>query len=326
MHIQQVLDLGALRAFHAVAAAADDHDYVALPAGRLEELVPLLDGKERAGELVLMYLGAVGDSPVGVLTLRLPTLDNLGSANLELHIHPDHRRRGHARELLRFGIGEVQARGRNRIFMEVPAGADGSDPQALSLVTEVGAKPVLEEYRRLLDLERNPVGEPMTAPVGYRVLQWVDRAPGSVVDGAAYLLGRMTLDAPMGDMDYEQEKWDAARYREMEQAAIARRRLRVATAVVHVESGAVAGITDIAVNPDHPTVSYQWATIVDPDHRGKRLGMVLKTWNHQLLKERVPDAAFVNTWNAASNTFMVGVNEALGFERLERWTEWQLDL
>jgi GNAT superfamily N-acetyltransferase len=324
VQIQQVHDLATLRRFHDVASASNDHDYVAMPADPFEELVPLLDGKERAGELAFLYLWTSEGVPVGTVTLTLPTLDNLLSAHLDLSVHPDHRRRGHARELLRFGIAEVQARGRNRVFMEVPTLTDG--PPALALMTEVGAKPVLDDFRRLLDLSTHPAGEPAPVPAGYRVVQWVDHAPDEVVDGAAYLTGRMTLDAPMGEMDYEQEKWDAARYRDKEQAAQASDRMRIATAVVHDQSGAVAGITDIGVNRSDGRVAYQWDTIVDPDHRGHRLGMVLKTWNHRLLTEQVPDVRFVNTWNAASNTFMIAVNDAMGFEPVELWTEWQLDL
>ena len=326
MDIHQVTDPAALEAFHAIETAAHDHDHASLPAATVEELLPLLDGQERAGELALLYVGVSQDIPVGVLTLRLPTLDNLSSANLGLCVHPARRRAGVARLLLAFGIEEVQRRGRSRVFMEVPSGAEGSPAQALSLMDSVGAKPVLENYRRLLDLATHPVGDPLPAPDGYRVVQWVDRCPEAVVDGVAYLMGRMTIDSPMGEMDYEQEKWDANRYRANEQAAVARDRLRLATMIVHVESGAVAGVTDIGVNRSRPQIAYQWDTIVDPDHRGQRLGMVLKTWNHRHLVTEVPDVRFVNTWNAASNAYMVAVNDELGFEPVEKWTEYQLDL
>ena len=41
---------------------------------------------------------------------------------------------------------------------------------------------------------------PPAPPAGYRVVQWADVAPDALVDGIAYLLHRMVLDAPMGDM------------------------------------------------------------------------------------------------------------------------------
>ncbi len=109
----------------------------------------------------------------------------------------------------------------------------------------------------------------------------------------------MTLDAPLGDMDYEPESWDVARLRASESRSMARQ---------------------------DPRVASQWDTIVDPAHRGHGLGVVLKSWNHRQLVDLVPEVACVNTRNAVANRHMVAVNEAFGFEPVETWTEYQLDL
>lgn len=326
MHISLVSDLAALEAFHAIESVANDHDYVALPADPITELVPAIGGEEIAGELTLLYLGLRDGEPAGIVSLRLPTHDNLSSANLDLSVHPSLRKQGVATELLDFGIAEVKRRGRSRVFMEVPSSGEGVEAPAAALMKRVGARPVLDDYRRLLDLQKRPPGPPLEAPEGYRVVQWVDRCPDELVDGVAYLVGRMSTDAPLGDMDYEPEVWDATRYRAKEASAQARDRMRVATAVVHAKSGEVAGITDIGVARSRPEISYQWDTIVETSHRGRRLGMVLKSWNHQYLVEMAPGVRFVNTWNATSNSFMIAVNVELGFEVVDRWTEYQLDL
>jgi GNAT superfamily N-acetyltransferase len=313
-----------LEDFHAVEAAVMAHDWVGLPADPIEEWLPLLERPETAGERVQLYLGREAGAPVGTLTLRLPTLDNPTVVNGELSVHPDHRRRGHGRGLFRLLIDETRSLGRSRILGAVGS-RPGQRPLAQRMLDEIGAKPVLEETRRMLDLRQHPPTPRCDVPEGYRMVQWLHRAPAELVDGCAYLLGRMTLDAPMGDMDYDQEKWDAARYREHEQSAIDRQRLRVATAAVH-DSGQVAGMTGIGVNARSPEVGYQWDTIVDPDHRGHGLGLALKTWNHALLVETVPGVRYLNTWNASSNSFMIRVNEALGFRAVDTWTEYQLDL
>jgi GNAT superfamily N-acetyltransferase len=326
MDITQVTSLPTLEAFHRVEVAEHEHDFIALPADPLEELLPLLEGKEKAGEISYLYLATDGSDPVGTITLRLPTLDNLTTVNLALSVHPRRRRQGVATALLAFALEEVQRLGRRRVFMEVPSSVDGGDPQAAALLRMVGAKPVNEDHRRLLDLSLQPPGAALPAPEGYRVVQWVDQCPDELVDGVAYLSGRMSIDAPMGEMDYEPEVWNAARYREKEATAISRGRKRMATAVVHAMSGSVAGVTDIGVNLSRPEYAYQWDTIVEPTHRGQRLGMVLKTWNHRHLVTEVTDAHYLSTWNAASNTFMIAVNDALGFRPIERWTEYQLDL
>ncbi|MFN2540483.1 MAG: GNAT family N-acetyltransferase [Mycobacteriales bacterium] len=323
MHIAPVVTRTDLEGFHAVEAAAMAHDHVGLPAEPLEEWLPFLDEPEIAGERVQLYVGREDGQPVGALTMRIPTLDNLAVVNAEVRVHPDHRRQGHGRQLVDRLIAETQGLGRTRIFNAVASFPD-RPPLAQRLLDDLGAKPVIEDVRRVLDLHEGPLPR-CEVPQGYRVVQWKDRAPNELVEGCAYLMSRMTLDAPMGDMDYEQEKWDAARYRDMERAARDRHRLHVTTAAVHT-SGQVAGITDVAVNLTAPEVASQWETIVDPDHRGHGLGLVLKTWNHALLAETAPAVRYLNTWNAASNTFMIRVNDALGFRPVETWTEYQLDL
>lgn len=220
----------------------------------------------------------------------------------------------------------MQRSGRTRVFFEAPAPLDMGDGAAGPLLRAAGARPVLEEHRRLLDRDAHPVGAAAATPAGYCLVQWLDRCPDALVEGAARLAGRMTTDAPLGDMDYAPERWDVDRYRSSEADAAARGRLRVATAVVHEATGELAGITDIGVNRSRPEIAYQWDTIVDPDHRGHGLGRVLKQANHRQLFDAVEAVRWINTWNAASNSHMVQVNDTLGFQPMERWLEWQLDL
>lgn len=324
--LHPVTDLNDLTTYWQVESAVQEHDFVALPADPLEDMVSLLDDRPQAGERVLLHLAVDQGRPVAVMRLELPVLDNLVLANVELLVHPDHRRRGLGRQLLTASLGLVREHGRSRVLLEAPAPLSGGEGAAGPLLRSVGARPVLDEARRLLDLTRHPVTEPVPAPAGYRVVRWRDTCPDDVVEGAAYLMGRMTVDAPMGEMDYEPERWDVARYRDKEATAIARGRTRFATAAVHEASGTVAGITDIGVSNRRPEVVYQWDTIVDPPHRGHGLGMVLKSQNHAQLVAAVPQVRWVNTWNALSNTHMLRVNDALGFEPAERWLEWQLEL
>ncbi len=326
MDLSPVTTLEQLHAFSAVETASHAHDFVGLPADPVQELVPLLDGKPHAGGLTRLHLASSGGVPVGTLTITLPLLDNLSTATLNGQIHPDHRRRGLGRQLLAAGIAAVRDEGRTRVFVEAHAPVTSGDGPAGPLLRSTGARPVLDEHRRLLDLSVHPPGPMPTAPAGYRLVQWQDRCPDELVDGAAYLMGRMTTDAPMGEMDYEPERWDAERYREKEGDALLRGRRRVATAVLCEGDGSVAGITDIGVNRSRTEVAYQWDTIVDPDHRGHGLGRALKQANHSLLVDAVTGVRWVNTWNAASNAHMVRVNDALGFRPMERWLEWQLDL
>jgi GNAT superfamily N-acetyltransferase len=326
MRITEVKDLPALRDFPAVEEVALCHDHVALPVDPIEERLPLLEGKMPAGEHVTLHVGYDGSTPVAALSVAMWTLDNLTSANVEGYVHPSHRRRGHGQRLMEHAVDVVRSAGRSRVFISAPWLPDGGEGPSFPLLRAFGAEPKLDDLRRLLDLQAFPVQAPPAAPAGYRVVQWADIAPDELVDGVAYLLHRMVLDAPMGDLDYEPEKWDAARYRESEASAMRRNRTRYTTVVVHEETGEVAGLTELCVNHSRPDVGCQWNTIVDPRHRGHRLGILLKAWNHWAVVDAVPQLRWVNTWNATTNRFMIDVNEAMGFRVSERWTEWQLDL
>lgn len=326
MRITEVKDLATLQDFHAVEEASFSHDHVALPVDPIEEFLPVLEGQHPAGEEVSLYAGYQGTTPVAALSVTLFTLDNLSSANVEGHVHPAYRRQGLGRELMQHAVDVVRNAGRTRVFVEAPWLPSGEEGPAFPLLRAFGAKPALVDCRRLLDLQAFPTGTPERVPAGYRLVQWADRAPEELLDGLAYLLHRMVLDAPMGEMDFEAEKWDAQRYRDAEDSAICRRRTRFTTVAVHEETGTVAGLTEVCVNLVRPELAYQWNTIVDPEHRGRKLGLVLKSWNHRAVVEAVPELRWISTWNATSNAFMIEVNEALGFRPSENWTEWQLDL
>jgi GNAT superfamily N-acetyltransferase len=211
------------------------------------------------------------------------------------------------------------------VFFEVPSPYPDGPAPAEDMLREVGARPVLREVRRLLDLTQAPPAPPPPPPAGYRLVQWVDRVPDELVDDMAHLMHRMSTDAPLGDMDWEPELWDAARYRAREDEATAQGRARIATLVVSEEAGRAVGFTEVGVSRFEPGTAYQWETIVEREHRGHGLGLVLKAHNHRLLAERSPQSRWLNTWNAESNTHMIAINEQLGFRPVEYWTEWQLD-
>jgi hypothetical protein len=65
---------------------------------------------------------------------------------------------------------------------------------------------------------------------------------------------------------------------------------------------------------------------VAAEHRGHRLGLLLKVANLDQLRRFLPEVRYLNTWNADVNAHMVAINERLGFRPMEGWSEWQLDL
>ena len=67
-----------------------------------------------------------------------------------------------------------------------------------------------------------------------------------------------------------------------------------------------------------PTRAGQGDTAVHRDHRGHRLGLLLKIEMMRWLAEVEPQITeIIDTWNNADNRYMIDVNEAIGY-RLSR--------
>ena len=136
----------------------------------------------------------------------------------------------------------------------------------------------------------------------------------------------MVEDAPMGDLEWEPEQFDAERWSGAENTILGRGRRTYGCASVHTETGEVTGFTLCVVDGDVPEHAWQWTTIVLPWHRGHRLGLRLKADTLLRLLDHEPAVRRMDTWNAEVNAPMVAVNELMGYRALDTWSEWQLEL
>ncbi|MFC7430699.1 MULTISPECIES: GNAT family N-acetyltransferase [unclassified Agrococcus] len=158
---------------------------------------------------------------------------------------------------------------------------------------------------------------------GYAIRSWVGRTPPDLLDDLAGLHQRMSTDAPAAGLEHEEEAWDAARVERVEAIEERRGRELLRSVAIHEASGALVAFTTLVLaSPERPV--YQHDTLVHGDHRGRRLGMLVKVANLLALAERVPHGARVMTWNAEENRPMLGVNEALGFRAIGYEGAWQL--
>ena len=331
--MSHVRDDDALSRWYGVVAACQLVDFVGLPADPIEEIRPALAGRYGDEDFTL-HLGEVEGVPVVAVVTRLPVHDNVTLANVGLRVHPDHRRRGYGRAALEVVLDELKSAGRTTVLFEVPDVTRGWDPSAgMMFAASVGARRMLVAVRRMLDVTGIPESrlaalhdEARAASAGYSVLTWRDHTPSEYVEDMAALRALMSTDPPQGDLELEPEQWDAERYLSLERSYIERGRLHLVAAVRAEETGQLVGYTDLGVPSGGGTVGYQWDTIVRSDHRGRRLGLLVKLANLAELRRALPEVRYLNTWNAEENAHMVGVNERLGYRPMERWSEMQLTL
>src|SRR5690606_36888366 len=271
---------------------------------------------------------------VAAAELQFHLRGNRHLVEVDLVVSPKWRRQGIGTALVRHVERRAVAQGRDTLVAYVVDPIAGGPPRprhGQRFAASHGYVRVLDEVHRVAylaavpesDLDRLLAGAWRRA-AGYELVQWAGRMPEEIVDGVAYFDSRMLVDSPTGELDLEQAVVDADRMREVEAYSRATGMLELGTAVRH--RGEVAGYTAIEVIPGDEEHCWQGNTIVDPRHRGRRLGTVLKVENHRLLRSYRPRMRFVHTWNAEVNQHMIAINEALGYRAVDRWIAYQKKL
>jgi len=266
-----------------------------------------------------------GDRVIGAASCLLPIGGAATTAHLDLVVHPRHRRRGLGTRLLAEAFAAAWRHGRRLIEVEtvrtLPGGA-ARDEAGFRYLTARGHRPGMTSVRSRCRLAAAP-GIP--SPVdGYSLVQWRDGVPGELIADVAALQSRLMADAPTGDLAVEQQRYDAARVRAQEATERGRGHRSFSTAARHHATGRIVARTKLALETDDDAYARQRITIVEPAHRGHRLGLLVKTANHAFARAHEPALRMVDALNAEDNTHMRTVNAALGFEPVDLWPVFQL--
>ncbi|MEU8299337.1 GNAT family N-acetyltransferase [Micromonospora sp. NPDC048909] len=328
-------DPAAIDEAYRVGAAANDADLPDFPPFCRQRFEAMLT-HPMPGTVTLWALARLDGVPAGYLALDLPQLDNTENATVELVVHPEHRRRGVGRALHEHCLRLLREQSRKRVIgmavMELPGGPARSAAGA-AFAAALGAQPALVEIRRRLDPTRVDQGaldvllaDARAHAAGYRTVRWHGLVPEEYVADIAYLDGRLSIDAPLGDLEWEAEQVDAERIRGTERALAARGRRQYHVAAQHDESGKLVAWTLLDLGASADWHAFQQITIVDPAHRGHRLGLLTKIENLRHLLAHEPAVRAIDTFNAAENSHMIVINEQLGFRPVDGWTDWQLTI
>jgi GNAT superfamily N-acetyltransferase len=151
------------------------------------------------------------------------------------------------------------------------------------------------------------------AGADYRALHWNGITPNRWLDDIATLHQRMSTDAPFAGLDIDEEAWDADRARATDQLIASSPSTRLMVAALHIPSGRLAGFNELVVSAEQHRSVEQRDTLVLSEHRGRRLGMLMKAANLFWLQDLAPGHPSVTTYNAEENRHMLSVNETMGF-------------
>jgi GNAT superfamily N-acetyltransferase len=157
----------------------------------------------------------------------------------------------------------------------------------------------------------------------YRVVQWFAPTPPEYVAGYAWMKSRMSTDAPSADLVFDEEPWDAARIAQHDAKYTDVGRLILVTAAQHIATGELCAFNELVIGKDRTEATQQEDTLVLKEHRGHKLGTLVKCAGLLTWRTLAPDSPRVITYNAEENRPMLDINEAIGFTPIAYEGAWK---
>ncbi len=290
----------------------------ATPYSYAERLVDVRNLDPAEG--VVAYAGCLEERVVATAICFLPLLDNTDKANVKVSVQPQLWRRGLGSALLDHVVTDLRAGGRRLVLGDVsyPLDADESHP-ARGFLAKNGFTLANAEVHRVLRL---PVSSARLEGLlagcaghnrGYTFAEFTGALPEAIMPTYCELMNALNTDAPSGAVDYEAGRITpdvfAARLNVM-----AEQERTLHSSVAFDGDGVPVAHSELSVPQNDPCNIFQWSTLVRRQDRGHRLGLATKARNLRRVQRLHAGRASVHTWNAESNTAMIAVNEALGFE------------
>lgn len=262
---------------------------------------------------------------VGTAVVFLWLLDNLDKAWVEVHVDPVHARQGLGGALLEHVVAIAEDDGRTVVVLGTKVPLDQPDHGYLRFAERHGFThsnvevvrhaplPIREE-----DLRRWEQRAAERAS-GYELRTLVDEVDADLSPSLGRLMGQLGVDAPTGEVDFEEEQITHERLVERLDAVRAMGRELLETVALD-EHGTVVAQSTLVAPPDSPD-AWQWGTFVDREHRGHRLGLAVKARNVRVMQERHPHLRRIVTQNGETNEWMISINVLMGFVAVEHANE-----
>ena len=276
------------------------------------------------GEVGRYFLGCADGVPVGDVVVHTSEYDNLDLAWCDLSVHPEHRRRGHGTALLESAYDIARSMGRT-VF-----GVDAWDSESTTgFAAATGLPKKSQAVNRRQPLKELPPGlaqavvdEALERAGDYELVRIRGLSPDDLLEQLAEVSAAIN-DAPLDDLELEDEAYPPERIRAYERAQEASG-IRLHRLIArHRATGELGGHTVVAVDTERPWLGEQHDTAVAREHRGHRLGALLKADMMLWLADAEPQLETIDTWNTESNDHMIAINERLGYRAIGRGLQFQ---
>ncbi|MFI8631823.1 GNAT family N-acetyltransferase [Microbacterium sp. NPDC077663] len=177
---------------------------------------------------------------------------------------------------------------------------------------QVDRKSVLE-IEPALPTVRDLLADAESHADGYHVEQWTLPTPEAYRESFAWAKSRMSTDAPSAGLEIDEETWDVERLARHDARFVEGGQTVLVTVAVHETTGAVVAFNELCSGVDPSAATQQMDTLVLREHRGHRLGQLVKCAGILRWRELMPQSSRIVTWNAEENRPMLSINETVGF-------------
>ncbi len=316
-------DMDAFQEVYAAAELAEDPE--AALYSRADGVAMLLSSGT-GGQLCEAYGAFADETMLGELMITASLRDNLRVARVWIWVDPAHQRRGIGTRLAAYADARVRDLGRSICHAQARIGVDRAngnrafaEQNGYALAnTEIERRLGLPADGRLLD---RLAAEAAEHHDGYRIRTVVGPVPDDLAASYVALKNQIYVEMPSGDLEVEAGQETTAELAVQDRFLVESGRTRVASYALDRHDEVVAYSVAAVSNQHHRHVD-QWGTLVDRAHRGHRLGLAVKCGLLRALAD-VPGKTFIETTNAETNAHMVAINEALGFEVVQVYGDFQ---
>lgn len=279
------------------------------------------------------HLAYAGGRVAGFAWLLFPLRDNTHLMYLRIAVHPRLRRRGIGSELLDLALRRGDAEGRTTVVSRT------SEPLPTGPHRDIGGRQFLRakgfglahsllDWRVDLDaingkVERDLFDESLPHAWEYELIGWSGPTPEEHLTAVTALDGTFVSELPLGDLALESKHVDVERQRAAESLDAVQGVTKVSAYARHRATGDLVAQSVISVEDELPEHAFQATTLVDREHRGHRLGTLVKIECHRLLRSGFPGVRTLWTSVAEVNTHMLAINQRLGYVEVDRQLDFQ---
>jgi len=254
------------------------------------------------------------------------TEENRHLGQFDVDVHPEFRRRGLGRALLR-EIAAAAADDERTVL----GGGTVQGHAAENFLAAVGCTQRLLDRRSRCHIDQVEqsliddwiaTGAAKAKAAGYSLIFFEPPIPTEYRERFLDVVNTMN-DAPRDELDMEDWKPTEEKLADREQRALESGNRSWKMVVRHDATDEFVSFTEIDWHPAVPQVLWQGGTAVKPAHRGHAIGRWIKASMLQKIRTEQPEAEFIDTWNAGSNKWMLAINDDLGFKPYIWYTAWQ---